>query len=136
MDDPAPETPEPAWAKRFYAVTLFVDDLAKSRNFYRDVFQAPIANEDATSCAFLFPGTVYVNLVTTESAREYIAPAAVGPPGTPARSLLTLQVEDVDAVCERLDALGIEFLSRPADRPWGRIATFADPNGHCWELTD
>jgi lactoylglutathione lyase len=129
-------TPTRPWAKRFYAVTLFVDDLAASRQFYRDVFQLPIANEDATSCAFLFPGDVYINLVTLESAREFMEPAPVGPHGTPARMMLTLEVGDVDAVCERLRKLGIELLTGPMNRPWGRIATFADPSGHCWEMSD
>jgi catechol 2,3-dioxygenase-like lactoylglutathione lyase family enzyme len=136
MDGGRAETAINTWAKRFYAVTLFVDDLAASRSFYADVFQAPIANEDATSCAFRFPGDVYINLVTTDSAREFIEPARVGGEGTPARMMLTLEVADVDAVCDRLLAQGVKLLNGPADRPWGRVATFADPSGHCWELSD
>ena len=125
-----------SWAKRFFAVTLFVDDLAASKRFYRDVFEMPVANEDATSCAFRFPGIV-VNLVAAPSAAELIAPAPAGKAAAPARMLLTLEVSDVDAVAERLRARGVTFLNGPTDRPWGpRTATFADPSGHCWELSD
>ena len=51
--------------------------------------------------------------------------------------MLTLQVGDVDGVCERLRERGVALLNGPMDRPWGpRTATFADPSGHCWELSD
>lgn len=130
------DTASHPWAKRFYAVTLFVDNLEVSKRFYRDVFEMPIANEQATECAFRFPGGVYVNLVAAASAREFIEPARVGEAGTPARMMLTLEVGDVDTVCERLGARGVSLLNGPADRPWGRTAVFADPSGHCWELSD
>jgi uncharacterized glyoxalase superfamily protein PhnB len=136
MEQTAPASTESEpWAKDFFALTLFVDDLAQARRFYLDVFEMPIANEDATSCAFRFPGVV-INLVKRDSASELIEPAQVGGPGTPARMLLTLEVGDVDAVHERLRSRGVEFLNGPMDRPWGpRTATFADPSGHCWELS-
>jgi catechol 2,3-dioxygenase-like lactoylglutathione lyase family enzyme len=130
--------PEPTadWAKRFFAVTLFVDDLAEARRFYVDVFGQPIVNEDATSCTFRFPGNVMINLLALPSAPELIEPAPVGERGTPARMMLTLEVDNVDAVCERLRARGVELLNGPMDRPWGpRTAAFADPSGHCWELS-
>jgi len=126
----------PDWAKQMFAITLFTDDLAASKAFYRDVFEMPILNEDVVSAAFAFPGLV-VNLLGAGSAPELIAPAPVGERGTPARMMLTLQVDDVDAVCERLRGRGVEFLNGPTNRPWGpRTATFADPSGHCWELSD
>jgi lactoylglutathione lyase len=128
--------PTDPWAKRFFAVTLFVDDLAESTRFYGDVFEMPVANEDEVSCAFHFPGIV-VNLLSAASARELIEPAPVGEARAPARMMLTLEVGDVDAVCERLRARGVTFLNGPMNRPWGpRTATFADPSGHCWELSD
>jgi len=135
MEHAAPaETPEP-WAKRLFAVTLFTDDLAESTRFYRDVLEMPVANEDATSCAFAFPGVI-INLVTLAATHELIEPAPVGERGTPARMMLTLEVGDMDAVYERLRGRGVEFLNGPMDRPWGpRTASFADPSGHCWELS-
>jgi catechol 2,3-dioxygenase-like lactoylglutathione lyase family enzyme len=131
------ESPETAksWAKRVFAVTLFTDDLSESTRFYRDVLEMPVLNEDATSCAFRFPGGMVINLVTVAATYELIEPAPVGGPDTPARMMLTLEVGDVDAVHELLSGRGVDFLNGPVDRPWGpRTATFADPSGHCWEL--
>ena len=123
-------------AQRVFAITLFTDDLAASARFYRSVFGMAVVHEDATSIAFAFPNLV-VNLVTVDDAGQLIEPAPVGEPGTPARMMMTLQVHDVDGVCERLTAEGVQLLNGPMTRPWGpRTATFADPSGHAWELSD
>jgi uncharacterized glyoxalase superfamily protein PhnB len=46
--------------------------------------------------------------------------------------LVILQVDDVDAACERLLAHGVELLNGPMTRSWGpRTAAFADPSGPC-----
>jgi catechol 2,3-dioxygenase-like lactoylglutathione lyase family enzyme len=125
----------PSWAKRFFAVTVAVDDLAKARQWYLDVFGMPIADESENSCAFRFPGEVYVNLNTLEGVAELVEPRPAGEPGTPPRMVLTLEVDDVDAVAERLQTLGVIPLNGPLDRPWGsRTMTIADPSDNCWEL--
>jgi uncharacterized glyoxalase superfamily protein PhnB len=52
-----------------------------------------------------------------------------------ARSKLTIQVADVDAVSSELEARGVKLLNGPMDRPWGiRSASFRDPAGHIWAL--
>jgi catechol 2,3-dioxygenase-like lactoylglutathione lyase family enzyme len=123
-------------AKRVFAITLFTDDIAEAKHFYLNAFAMPIVHEDPTSIAFAFPNIV-VNLVAAAEAPELITPAPVGGPGTPARMMITLQVDDVDATCDRLRARGVELLNGPLDRPWGpRTAAFADPSGHCWELSN
>jgi catechol 2,3-dioxygenase-like lactoylglutathione lyase family enzyme len=123
-------------AERVFAITLFIDDLAAARRFYDTVFGMPIVHQDPTSTAYEFPNLV-VNLVATENAPELITPASVGAAGTPARMMLTLQVDDVDAVCDRLREHGVPLLNGPMTRPWGpRTAAFADPSGHVWELSD
>jgi catechol 2,3-dioxygenase-like lactoylglutathione lyase family enzyme len=136
MEQPSEAGTETAeTANRVFAITLFTDDLAESKRFYRGAFAMPIVHEDPASVAFAFPNII-VNLVQVDEAPELIAPAAVGAAGTPARMMLTLQVEDVDRACERLRALGVDLLNGPLNRPWGpRTATFADPSGHCWELS-
>jgi catechol 2,3-dioxygenase-like lactoylglutathione lyase family enzyme len=136
MEDPARVGDETAPATRVFAITLFTDDLAAARSFYQTAFAMPIVHEDASSVAFAFPNLV-VNLVEAAGASELIEPAPVGGPGTPSRMLLTLQVGDVDAACERLQAQGVTLLNGPITRPWGpRTAALADPSGHCWELSD
>lgn len=131
MDQPA----GPDWAKRFFAVTLAVDDLQEARQWYLDVFGMPIVDESQNSCTFRFPDRVYINLNTLQGVVELIEPAPAGPQGTPARMVMTLKVDDVDAVAERLRALGVVPLNGPLDRPWGsRTMAIADPSGNYWEL--
>jgi uncharacterized glyoxalase superfamily protein PhnB len=51
------------------------------------------------------------------------------------RLQLTIEVDDVDAICAQLAARGVELLNGPMDRPWGpRTASFQDPGGHIWEI--
>jgi uncharacterized glyoxalase superfamily protein PhnB len=80
-------------------------------------------------------GETLVNLLRISEAPSLVAPAAVAEPGAGVRFQFTLDVEDVDSVCERLRERGVELLNGPMDRPWGiRTASFRDPGGHIWEI--
>ncbi len=123
-----------AWVKRVGALTLFVEDLAGAKAFYKDVFGLPVTYEDASSAVFTFDNTL-VNLLQTSAAHELIGPATVAGPETGSRFQLTIWVDDVDAVCLELQTLGVALINGPMDRAWGqRTATFADPGGHIWEI--
>ena len=51
------------------------------------------------------------------------------------RLQLTVQVENVDAMCAELVKHGVVLVNGPMDRPWGiRTACFSDPGGHIWEI--
>ena len=120
--------------KRVDAITLFVEDLPRSRSFYEDVFGLPVVFEDDASVVFKFGGTL-VNLLKTEAAQELIEPAAVASRDDGSRFQLTIEVDDVDATCAELAERGVELLNGPMDRPWGvRTASFRDPGGHIWEI--
>jgi catechol 2,3-dioxygenase-like lactoylglutathione lyase family enzyme len=115
-------------------VTLFVEDIAAAKAFYRDVFEPRIVYEDAVSAVLGFSGAM-VNLLEASRAPDLVEPVPVAPPTAGARMLLTVGVEDVDATCAALGRLGISLLNGPVDRPWGRrTAAFADPSGHIWEI--
>jgi catechol 2,3-dioxygenase-like lactoylglutathione lyase family enzyme len=119
---------------RLAAVTLFVEDLEAAKAFYLDVFGLPVVFEDEASAVFKF-GNTLVNLLKTEAAQELIEPAAVGRPGAGSRFQLTIEVDDVDAMCAELAKRGVELLNGPMDRPWGvRTASFRDPGSHIWEI--
>jgi catechol 2,3-dioxygenase-like lactoylglutathione lyase family enzyme len=123
-----------SWATGIGAITLFVEDLAATKQFYQDVFGLPVHYEDDESAVFDF-GNTLINLLRTTAAHELIAPAVVGGPDAPARLQLTINVDDVDAICAELTARGVELLNGPMDRPWGiRTAAFRDPAGHIWEI--
>lgn len=123
-----------SWAGGISAITLFVDDLAATRQFYQDVFGLPVHYQDDDFVVFRFGGTM-VNLLASSAATELIEPAPVAPMDQGARMQLTIDVDDVDAMCADLERKGVRLLNGPMDRPWGiRTASFADPGGHIWEI--
>ncbi len=123
-----------SWVKGIDAITLFVEDLPAARQFYQDVFGLPVAFEDPNSAVFMF-GETAINLLDVRQAPDLIDPAAVASPEAGSRSVFTLPVEDVDAMCETLRAKGVDLINGPMDRPWGiRTASFRDPGGHIWEI--
>ena len=123
-----------SWPTGIAALTLFVEDVATAKTFYREVFDLPVHYEDDASTVFRFKDTL-VNLLQTSAAHELIEPAAVAAPDAGARFQLTLEVDDVDAMCAVLAARGVQLLNGPMDRPWGiRTASFRDPGGHIWEI--
>ena len=116
------------------AITLFVEDLDATKQFYRDVFDLPVTYEDDASTVFDFGNTI-INLLKTTAATELIAPAEVGHRDAGSRLQLTITVEDVDVMCKQLQSRGVTLLNGPMDRSWGiRTANFMDPAGHIWEI--
>lgn len=123
-----------SWPKGITTVTLFVDDLAATRQFYMDVFGLPVIFEDPDSAVFRFGGML-INLLKVEAAPELIEPARVAPSDAGSRFQFTIDVDDVDAMCAELTRRGVKLLNGPMDRPWGvRTASFVDPGGHIWEI--
>jgi catechol 2,3-dioxygenase-like lactoylglutathione lyase family enzyme len=127
-------TGQAGWPQGVSAITLFVEDFAECKRFYREVFGLPVAHEDDVSAVYLF-GELMVNLLSVSQAAELIEPAPVGGADAGRRFQLTIPVADVDALYAELTGRGVEFLNGPMDRPWGiRTAAFADPAGHVWEI--
>lgn len=121
-------------SKAIDAITLFVEDLDKSKGFYQSVFGLPVFYEDKNSVLFKFENTL-INLLKIPAAVDLIKPAVVADPGAGSRFQLTIPVDNVDAACAELAARGVELLNGPMDRPWGiRTASFTDPGGHIWEF--
>src|ERR1700683_471621 len=114
------------WEKRIGAMTLFVPDLDRARQFYQDVFglDAQPADDDTIVLRlkdmYLF---LHAAAAAQEPLPEVLAEARKG------AGQFAVIVGDVDA------GGGVSLLSGPADRPWGmRTVTFADPGGHIWEI--
>lgn len=116
------------------AITLFTEDLDRSKQFYLEAFGLPVAFEDENSAVFGFDNTV-INLLKIPAAHELIEPGTVASREAGARFELTIGVDDVDAVCGELAKRGVTLLNGPMNRPWGvRTASFTDPGGHIWEI--
>jgi catechol 2,3-dioxygenase-like lactoylglutathione lyase family enzyme len=123
-----------SWPGGIYAITLFVEDLDSTKEFYQTVFELPIVFEDDNSAVFQF-GSSLINLLKITEADGLIAPAAVASPLAGSRFVFTLHVADVDIMCKKLITRGVELLNGPIDRPWGiRTANFKDPGGYIWEI--
>lgn len=135
MSTPAEQKPSGRdWPQKIFAITLFAEDLAATKQFYQEVFELPVEYEDDASAVFNF-GNVLINLLDAREGPGLIGPAPVAAPEAGARMQLTIPVDDVDAVCARLTARGVATLNGPMDRPWGiRTATFQDPAGNIWEI--
>jgi catechol 2,3-dioxygenase-like lactoylglutathione lyase family enzyme len=123
-----------SWPTGISAITLFVEDLAATKQFYQDVFGLPVHYEDDVSAVFNF-GNTLINLLSVTEAAGLVGPAPVGGPDSGARYQFTITVDDVDATCAKLAEAGVDLINGPMDRPWGiRTACFRDPAGHVWEI--
>ena len=116
-------------------VTLFIPGLDESIDFYRRVFGVELVYTDESSAVFQF-SNLLINLLVDSNAASLISPAPVAASGAGNRFQFTIDVDNVDRVCDTLTALGVELLNGPMDRPWGiRSASFKDPGGHIWEIS-
>lgn len=121
-------------SNKITAITLFTEDLERSKEFYAGVFGLPVHWEDNDSAVFSF-GETMINLLRVSNADELIAPARAGDAQAGARAQFTIGADDVDAVCAELAKRGVTLINGPMDRPWGiRTACVADPSGHIWEI--
>ena len=118
------------------AITMFVEDREAIEGVLRGgVRRAGSVNEDDVSIAFKFENLI-VNLLEAGAAPELIGPAPVATRETGSRFQLTVWVEDTDAVCEaaRVAAASSSSTARSTAPGDVRTATFADPDGHIWEV--
>jgi predicted enzyme related to lactoylglutathione lyase len=90
-----------AWPAGIAAITLFEEDLETAKRFYQQVFRLPVFFEDENSAVFKF-GDTLVNLLNVSEAPELVKPAKAATEDAGVRFQFTLEVDDVDAMCEEL----------------------------------
>lgn len=54
--------------------------------------------------------------------------------GEPGRMILNFHVDDFDTIEAQLKAAGVTWIAPAEDRPAGRFATFADPDGNYLQI--
>jgi lactoylglutathione lyase len=122
------------WTTGIGAITLFVEDLEASRQFYLKTFSLPVVYEDEDCTVFKFENTL-VNLLKASAGVELLEPAVVASREAGSRFVFTINVDNVNEICRELAARGVTLLNGPMDRPWGiRTASFVDPGGYVWEI--
>jgi catechol 2,3-dioxygenase-like lactoylglutathione lyase family enzyme len=117
---------------------LVVEDLARSRRFYRDVLGVTIFREyGGTSCVLQFQG-VWLVLVTGGGPTEDKPDVTFAPPADRSRvsHAMTIRVEDCRAAYQTLRSRGAEFLTPPLDRGSEIRCFFRDPDGHLLEISE
>ena len=111
------------------AISLYVENIKRSEEFYRRVFEAEVIPVSHQNIAVKM-GTVVLNLLDMR-----LAYAPTGPERGALPLELNVWVEDVDTVYQQLLKRGVDFTSPPQNQPWGmRNVTFFDPDGHRFEI--
>ena len=117
-------------------VTLFVTDLRRSVEFYRDVVGLRLEMMDASYAAFRFRGCT-LSLYEREFAAKRLGSDRIASTPYPAGRTggLSVEVEDVEREIRELEGRGATILVRPGPMDRERVAAFADPDGNLWEVT-
>ncbi len=116
-----------------HVVTLAAGDLPRALAFYRDGLGWPVAKERAGYAYFALPGGPWLALCDRRLLRDELGDVAGG------ASVVSQNVrtrEEVDAAVTAASRAGARIARVAADRAWGgRSGSFADPDGHIWEIT-
>ena len=108
--------------------TIWSEDLNNLLPFYRDTLGLKVGIEGEGFVAFGDMGRPNLALGTHSDLH--------GVTKDPARHMVALDTDDLDAEYERLKAAGVEFIESPTDSPGEgpRIATLKDPEGNLVQL--
>ncbi len=107
---------------------VFVTDLVKAKSFYADLLGLPVAGQSEMLIEF-FPGattTLGVSLALNDDARSLVG----------RHTGITLKVENIVAVCEKLKTGGVHFVEPLESSPWGKMAVIQDFDGNMIALVD
>lgn len=114
--------------KTLTGTCIFTYDLARLRDFYRELLDVEPQEESGVIAAFVQPGAVLS--VFSAEQMEKLAPGATGACAGGGFSL-EFAVDDPDADYQKLLAMGARILMPPTTYPWGRRALwFSDPDGN------
>ena len=116
---------------------LYVEDLAASLEFYRDVLGFAETYRFPPGDAAEFVALSLGGATTSGIALAAVTDGQIGAHGQVIRPQagrqfeLCVYTDDVDRAIDWLRSRGVPVLVAPADQPWGeRMAYVADPGGH------
>jgi catechol 2,3-dioxygenase-like lactoylglutathione lyase family enzyme len=118
---------------RFEGLTLTVDDVQRSLDYYGGKLGLPVEVNAAPAFAMIrAPGGGTIGLLAMAEARKEGVEAS-----TPAQKRaihVELSTDDLDGLFEELKAKGVVFHELPHDEPWERSMTALDPDGYAVEF--
>jgi catechol 2,3-dioxygenase-like lactoylglutathione lyase family enzyme len=123
--------------KSVSAITLFVESIPRSKEFYERVFDVEVIEEAEEGTVILKFDNVFMRLLArSEAERELLGKVTLADPDSGANFELATFVEDGEAAYAELIKHGVPIAFGPVDRPWGvRHVAFRDPDGHLWVLS-
>jgi len=117
---------------------LVVNDVKRSRDFYRSVLGADLYREyGGTSAVMRFLGTWLLLVSGGEPTADKPDVRFVAP--TDAQNVsheMTIRVPDCRAAYDVLRSRGAEFLTPPVEYEWEVRCFFRDPDGHLLEISE
>jgi predicted enzyme related to lactoylglutathione lyase len=112
--------------KGLFGATTWSQDLNNLLPFYRDLLGLPVAIQ--------IPGFVVLGKLGAATLALGTHSEVQGRNTDPARHMVGLETDDVDAEWKRLEAAGVKFVETPTDSGQLRIATLRDPEGNLVQL--
>jgi lactoylglutathione lyase len=108
-----------------YSVAIFVHDIGRAIEFYRDTLGLPLTKQGSFGAEFL-EGETHVGVHPAIHAE---ARSLVG-----RHTGITLFVPDLLHFCGVLHDRGVRFITEPTQQAWGIMAMVADPDGNMLAL--
>ncbi len=123
--------------QRFTVITLGVQDLQSSRDFYETVLGFKPSSASQEGIAFYQTGCCVLSLYPRKDLADDIGLEEKGPllPGSFALAHNVRSREEVDTILAEIEAKGGQILKAPQEVFWGGYSGyFQDPDGHAWEV--
>jgi len=118
---PSPPAPPPS----VYSIAIFVSDIGRAVQFYRDALSLPLAKQGSFGAEFFGDGT----RIGVHPAVHADARALVG-----RHTGITLHIPGLLHYCGVLHDRGVRFVAEPTQQSWGIMAMVADPDGNVLAL--
>lgn len=112
-------------APALYGVAIFVSDIARAAEFYRDTLELPVTKQGSFGLE-LFEGPTHVGIhpAVHAEARQLVG----------RHTGITLYVPDLLHYCGVLHDRRVRFIAEPTQQSWGIMAMIADPDGNVLAL--
>ncbi len=117
---------------RFEGLTLTVENVQRSLDFYSGKLGLPVAWNSVPAFAMLRLGAGTIGLLALAEAQKEGVEASR--PAQKAAMHVEFTTDDLDALYEELQAAGVSFHQPPHDEPWERAMTAFDPDGYAVEF--
>ena len=112
-------------APSLYSIAVFVNDIARATEFYRDTLELPVSKQGSFGLE-LFEGPAHVGIhpAVHSDARKLVG----------RHTGITLYVPDLLHYCGVLHDRRVRFVAEPTQQSWGIMAMIADPDGNVLAL--